>query len=321
MSIKQTPGFLRLIFLGPVLAFAVMGKAMASCGSAFCSINTQWDVQGVTANAGTQFGLRYESIHQDQLREGRDKISINDLPASVEHAELETKNHNWLLSINHAISEDWGVAVVIPYVDRTHEHIHDPTGAAEDESWDFTELGDVRVTGKYKPTANKVGLRFGLKLPTGNYDIANADGEEAERSLQPGSGTTDAILAVFYNNHSLKSPSSWFADAQVQQPLNSRAGFKPGQHLTLDGGYHYAASQKVGLMVQLNALIKGKDKGANAEPEDSGGEFIFLSPGVSAVVTPSVQVFAFFQQPLYQRVNGVQLTSDNSYVVGVNGRF
>lgn len=320
MSIKQASGYRRWIFLGLVFTFAVMGKAVASCGSAFCSINTQWDVQGVSTNTGTQVGLRYESIKQDQLREGRDKVSINEL-SGVEHAEIETKNQNWLLSINHAVNQDWGISVVIPYVDRFHEHIHDPEGAAEDETWDFTRLGDIRITGKYKPVANKVGLRFGLKLPTGDYDITNEDGEEAERSLQPGSGTTDAIVGVYYNKHSIRSSSSWFADAQIQQPLNSRAGFKPGQHLTLDGGYHYEASQKVGLMVQLNALIKGKDKGNNAEPEDSGGEFIYLSPGISAVITPSVQVFAFFQQPLYQRVNGVQLTADNSYVVGVNGRF
>ena len=306
--------------MSAIAACVTTNTAFASCGSAFCSINTQWDVQGVTANSGTQFGLRYESIKQDQLREGRDKVSIDDL-SGEEHAEVETKNHNWLLSVDHAINETWGVSVVIPYVDRFHEHIHDPSGAAEDETWDFTRLGDVRVIGKYKPAANNVGLRFGLKLPTGDYDIANSDGEEAERSLQPGTGTTDAILGVYYNNHSLKSPSSWFADANIQQALNKRAGFKPGQHLTLDGGYHYAANHKVGLMVQLNGLIKGKDKGGNAEPNDSGGEFIFLSPGISMMVSSSVQLYAFLQQPLYQRVNGVQLTADNGYVVGVNGRF
>lgn len=309
------------LFSGLAVSFcAIPHIVFASCGSAFCSINTQWDVQGVTANAGTQIGLRYESIKQDQLREGRDKVSIDEL-SGEEHAEVETKNHNWLLSVDHAIDKTWGVSVVIPYVDRFHEHIHDPEGAAEDETWDFTRLGDIRVTGKYKPATDKPGFLFGLKLPTGDYDIANEDGEEAERSLQPGTGTTDAILGVYYNFHSLKSPSSWFVDAHLQQALSGRAGFKPGQHLTLDGGYHYAANHNIGLMAQLNVLIKGKDRGNNAEPNDSGGEFIFLSPGINVVITPSMQVFAFLQQPLYQRVNGVQLTADNGFVIGVNGRF
>jgi len=318
---SQKTKYCQKILLGCAFSiYAVPQNAFASCGSAFCSINTQWDVQGVTANSGTQIGLRYESIKQDQLRAGRDKVSINDL-SGVEHAEIETKNQNWLLNVDHAINATWGISVVIPYVDRFHEHIHDPQGAAEDETWDFTRLGDIRITGKYKPATNKVGLMFGLKLPTGDYNIANSDGEEAERSLQPGTGTTDALLGVYYNNHSLKSLSSWFADAHLQQALNERAGFKPGQHLTVDGGYHYAANHKVGLMVQLNGLIKGKDRGNNAEPDDSGGEFIFLSPGISFSATPSLQIFAFLQQPLYQRVNGVQLTADNGYVLGVNSRL
>ena len=34
------------------------------------------------------------------------------------------------------------------------------------------------------------GLNFGLKLPTGKFDERNGEGELAERTLQPGSGTT-----------------------------------------------------------------------------------------------------------------------------------
>ena len=47
--------------------------------------------------------------------------------------------------------------------------------------------------------AGAFGLQFGIKLPTGKFDVANDEGEVAERSLQPGSGTTDAILGAFYN--------------------------------------------------------------------------------------------------------------------------
>jgi Putative MetA-pathway of phenol degradation len=312
--------FSRHIITGSFLTLFAMSKVFASCGSAFCSINTQWDVQGVTPNTGTQIGLRYENIDQDQLREGRDKVSI-DAQADEEHAEVETLNHNWFLSVDHAINETWGISIAIPYVDRFHEHIEDPQGAADDETWDFNDLGDIKVMGKYQSASNKTGLQFGLKLPTGDYDVSNADGEVAERSLQPGSGTTDAILGVFYRSHSLKSSLSWFTQAQLQQALNERAGYKPGSQFSLNGGYNYAANHKVSLMVQLNGLVKGKDSGNEAEPADSGGEFIFLTPGISVAITSSVQVYAFFQQPLYQYVNGIQLTSDNSYTVGINGQF
>ena len=47
------------------------------------------------------------------------------------------------------------------------------------------------------------------------------------------------------------------------------------------------------------------DSGENAEPEDSGGNYLFLSPGISVMVARNVQLFAIAQLPLYQYVNGV----------------
>jgi len=67
--------------------------------------------------------------------------------------------------------------------------------------------------------------------------------------------------------------------------------------------------------------VRGKDSGINAEPEDSGGRSLFISPGVSIAVTQDVRVYGFLQAPLYQYVNGVQLTADKAAVVGISARF
>ena len=270
-------------------------------------------------DSGTRVGLRYESIEQDQLRKGGKKVAHGQIPG--DHDETSTENQNWLFSMDHTINKSWGISVVIPYVDRTHEHIHDPQGAAEDESWDFAKLGDVRITGRYKPAENRLGMIFGVKLPSGDYEITNDDGEAAERTLQPGSGTTDGILGIFYGTRIPDSPSSWFVQAAWQEALNERADFKPGHQLLLDGGYRYEGWHNAALMVQLNGLIREADSGDEAESDSSGGEYLFLSPGVSTALTSSVQVYAFLQLPLYQHVNGVQLTADNGFVVGVNGQF
>jgi hypothetical protein len=39
------------------------------------------------------------------------------------------------------------------------------------------------------------------------------------------------------------------------------------------------------------------------------------------MLTKTTQIYGFVQLPLYQRVNGVQLTADWSAVVGVSARF
>jgi hypothetical protein len=103
--------------------------------------------------------------------------------------------------------------------------------------------------------------------------------------------------------------------------LNSREDYKPGKRITFDVGYRYEATDSIGLMLQLNGLYRARDSGAQAEPDDTGGKFLFLSPGVSFAVTKSTQLYFFVQKPLYQYVNGVQLTADWSAVIGMNARF
>jgi hypothetical protein len=185
-------------------------------------------------------------------------------------------------------------------------------------------LGRYRLSSQEAPDASQLGatgLNFGLKLPTGDYKQRNAEGELAERTLQPGTGTTDALLGAYLVRTLPLKDLSWFAQAQVQLPLNARDGYKPGRRLTADAGLRYDVNDRVSLLLQANLLVRGKDSGVNAEPEDSGGRSLFLSPGVSAAVAKDVRVYGFLQLPLYQYVNGVQLTADRAGVVGVSARF
>lgn len=291
----------------------------AGCSSAFCPVNTQW-VQGVALRSGTQIDLRYEYLDQDQLRAGSEEITAGDIPADEHEIETETLNRNWLLSVNHAFNPSWGVSFTLPVVNRVHEHILNEGGEKITEKWNFTEISDARLLGRYQPENSNGGFLFGAKLPTGKTDVANAEGGIAERTLQPGSGTTDALIGIFYNNHSRGSLSSWFAQILWQQALKEHDDYKPGDQLTLDGGYRYDASSGLSFMVQLNAVVRSKDHGAEAS-DNSGGKYIFLNPGISYAMTPAVQIYGFFQQPLYQHVNGVQLTADNALVAGISTRF
>ena len=313
--------------IGGFALCAAAFNAAASCGSAFCLVNTDWSTQGGFKDEGTYFDLRYEYVDLDQPRSGRDRLSVGQVPRH--HDEVETKNHNLVASLDWTFAQRWGVNVSLPYVDRYHQHIHNHRGEKIVETWDFRELGDARVQGRYEnvvthPDATRMdawGLTFGVKLPTGKYDVKNGDGDEAERTLQPGSGTTDALLGAYWHSAAATSGWSWFARAQVVLPMNSRADYKPGKQLLLDAGTHYAASPTVAFMVQVNGQWKDRDSGANAEPEDSGQRQVWLSPGLSWTPARNTQVYAFVQVPLYQAVNGVQLTADWSAMAGVSFRF
>ena len=298
--------------------------ANASCGSAFCSLSTDWDIQGVATKPGVRLDIRAEFIDLDQLRSGTHKAA----PAGEvdEHDEVRTINRNLLATLDWTINADWGITFKVPFVSRVHNHIFNKDDGfggidPETESWNFSGIGDVQALARYRfynDAHANAGVRFGLTLPTGSIHKRNSE-EEAERTLQPGSGSVDSLLGAYYNHHD--GNIGWFAQGLWQQTLSDRGDFKPGRKLSADVGLSYNATPDLSLMLQLNALHKAKDSGANAEPNDSGGSTISVSPGVSYRVMGNMQLYGFLQKPLYQRVNGAQLTADWSIALGLNTAF
>ena len=301
------------------------GDAYASCGQAFCVVNTNWAMQGVPADPGSsRLDLHYEYINQDKLRQGSRAISATE--DSGDTLEKRTLNHNLVASYDYMASNAWGFSVTAPLQKRIHDHIADPSGAATDEKWDFTKLGDVKAMANYRVTndddpLNHFGLQFGLKLPTGSHTVANADGTRAERALQPGSGSTDVIVGAYYTHRGLSAGSAWFAQATHQQAALTRDDFRPGDVTSLTAGYRQPLVGALAGTIQANALFKRRDAGAQAEPELSGGRYVFVSPGLSYAASPAVQLYGYAQLPLYRYVNGVQLTADRAFVAGLTIQF
>src|SRR5512147_740138 len=204
---------------GIALALAIgSASATASCGSAFCVVNTSWDTHGAWAQPGWRLDLRYEDIHQDQLQAGRRRVAPGEIPR--DHDELSTVNRNWLASVEYTLNDDWGFNVSVPVVKRSHLHLENDavTGEQTPESWNFSDVGDIRAVALRRlatfeadgQALGTVGIHFGLKLPTGSFNVQNADGERAERPLQPGSGATDALLGIYYAHVLPLRDLSWF---------------------------------------------------------------------------------------------------------------
>ena len=320
---RKTMGYSLLVF-----SVLMSAELQASCGSAFCMLNTNWSAQGVWAEPGARLDLRYESVNQDEVRSGTGKASANEI-AKMDHHEISTQNHNLLATFDYAFDDTYGFTINAPLTSRKHDHLHvnpDDVTDTEHEQWDFTKLGDVRVVGRMQLSSSTslhdaYGINIGVKLPTGAYDIANDNGELAERSMQPGSGTTDAILGAYYRKLLPELNGQWFTQVLIIKPMNKRDEFQSGQQLAWDLGYRYRANETINLMAQLNYVIKNRDSGAQAEPEESGSKTLSFSPGISIALSKATQVYSFVHHRLYQHVNGIQLSNANSFVVGVSTRF
>lgn len=304
-----------------VLALAAMPfAAQASCGSAYCPVNTQWDTQGVWTDPGLRFDLRYEYIKQDQPRVGEDSVGVGAIPGH--HDEVETINQNVIATLDYAFNQHWGVTLAAPVSKREHYHVHNHHGVPLDERWDFTEVGDVRLTGRYQQAVaphTTLGLQLGFKLPTGTTSKVNSNGDEAERTLQPGTGTTDLILSP-YIRHQL-AHGSVFGQLHFQQALDYFGGYKPGKQFGADIGYRHIITDRLAGLAQVNYSWKDADAGIEAESDLTGRTSVSISPGLSYAVTEKAQLYGYVNIPVYQHVRGIQLTEDYSVVTGISFRF
>jgi hypothetical protein len=310
---------------GGLALLVATGVAQASCGSAFCVLDTNWSTQGVAAAPGTaRLDVHFEFVDQKHLQSGTKRISQADDTADI--TELRTINRNWVSTLDYAFTKNWTVSASLPVVSRSHSHIADPTGAATFEKWDFTRAGDARVLGYYRFDNEKnpvvsYGLTFGLKLPTGSTRVSNGDGAVAERMLQPGTGSTDAMLGGYYSAPGIYQDSSWSIQVLYQQPVSIKDEYRPGKQFQLNFGYRHPLGQEWQALLQINSLIKGKDSGANSEPDLSGSRTVFLSPGLAYSITHDLQLYSFLQLPIYRFYNGIQLSVDWAFVAGATMRF
>jgi hypothetical protein len=314
---KQTKILLAMVAVLP--ASAVF--ACASCG---CSLSSDWESQGLSSSEGLRFDLRYDYLNQNQVHSGTGKVA--SWPVDGHEQELFTENNYLTAGIDYHWNADWGIYIQLPYIDRSHAtngFNFDGTDAGTSHT---QSLGDVKVIASYMglTEAHDFGVQFGVKLPTGSHsDIFSGGpiaGTPLDRGLQPGSGTTDLIFGAFKFG-SLSQNWDYFGQAMTQLPVTSSDDYKPGNSLNVNLGFRYLALDKVVPQIQINARVSTKDSGANATPDDSGGQTIYLSPGVTFPVSEKVKVYGFVQLPIYQNLNGYQLAPKYTVSVGTNFVF
>jgi hypothetical protein len=310
-----------------LLAAATLAAVGAStgalaCSSCGCTLSSDWSTQGISPSGeGFRFDFRFDYFNQDQLRSGTKSVNRGSLEIPNEQEIQQTTiNRNYALGFDYSPNQDWGVNVQLPYYNRYHTTIAE--GDTEISTSHTQSIGDVRVVGRYLGfTEDKsIGVQFGLKLATGSFDnnfIAGPqEGEPVDRGVQPGTGTTDLLVGAFTFG-ALSRNWDYFAQGMLQQPLNSRDGFRPGTGFNANAGFRYMGMEHVIPSIQLNARIEGRESGPNADVENSGATLVYLSPGVNFQIVDKLHGYLFAQVPVYQRVNGLQIEPRYTVTIGV----
>jgi len=308
--------------LAAAAALAHACIAQASCGAATCNLLNDRFALGTWEHTGWSVDLRLESLSQTQLREGTRNINASDLPAGEEAIERHTRNHNLVTTLDYAVDRTWSFALRVPLIHRDHLHdlLDEETGEiAATERWKFSKVGDVQALARWQAPADAPdfswALTAGLKLPTGSHTVTNADGTAAERALQPGTGTTDLVLGASARSV-LGLADALSLQFTLTQALREKDGFKPGRRTELSAGWAHAVSPAWSLTLQANLGHRGRDSGADSEPDLSGSTTLSLSPGASVALGHDDTVYGVVQVPVYQKVNGIQLVPKVGLALG-----
>lgn len=306
----------------PLLAaLAVLGawpQRSHGCASCGCTLSAD-AAMGYSAVPGLRLSVEYDYIDQDELRSGTHAAS--GVPAGTE-LEHETINQYVTTGLSYSPNSSWNLTVLVPYVIRSHSTygIYDPTQPLPELSRSFSSsLGDIKLIGSYQgllPT-NNLGIQLGVKLPTGQYGTAvefysgpNA-GTPLDASLQPGTGSTDAIIGAYYYA-AISQNFDVFVNGQFQAAVKYRLDqpgndYRPGNSTTVSFGLRYEDNPRWVPQLQMNLLHKSPDTGALADVQNTAGNVAYVSPGVTAQLSGNLHVFAFAQLPVYSNLYGTQL--------------
>ncbi len=329
-------------------------SACATCG---CSLSTD-AATGYPTQPGWTLSLQFDDIDQRQLRHGSKPVSTSEVAAindagGDQEVEHDTVNRYTTLGIGYAPNDDWGLRLLVPWVDRGHSTYASATNPVTPDDLSTAKikgLGDIRLVATYQGLLEErnLGLQLGVKLPTGHYGGANADGTGivgrdpaafrggplstnaspdnlVDTSLQAGTGTTDVIVGAYYHQ-AVSTNIDAFVNGQYQAAFANRlhgAGqdFRVGNTTFVGFGARYAASPALVPQLQVNISHKSADQGALADNPDSAGTVVYLSPGVTGTLSDHAQAFAFVQLPVASHLVGYQLAPRWTGSAGVSYSF
>lgn len=195
-------------------------------------------------------------------------------------------------------------------------------------------LGDLALYAKqsfyqdrqFKPT-RQISALVGIKLPTGSTTIKNDVGTRLDATLQPGSGTTDFIVgaAAYWG----LSRANLYGDATYKH--NTRAAYTFGNSIGVNAGLSIPIERLtwLSLTTEANLEIAERDKSIEALPtllpggsvRDTGGQTLYLTPGIQVRPVPNLTLSFSVQLPVYQNLNGTQLASGPNLNLGVFTRI
>lgn len=303
----------------------VRGAAAGAVLAASLLVSAGADAQIFGRGARTEFISGFGIRTFASFMEAGDRIAGDPAgdPASGTVAR-DSSARTTPFSVVYGLGRRVSVIGIVPIVDRTFTRT---TAAGAERLAGGTGIGDVTFLAKwraYKRDRGRGSLRLalqgGIKVPTGSNDLRDAAGDLLPPDLQRGTGSWDPTADVILSY--VNPAGRWFLSAATGGTIATTAdGFRAGHQLAYDAMLKRRVSplgsRDVFLLLELNGRWRGHARADGVEIEGSGGNLVYLSPGVQVLVRPNIVAEAGVQLPVLRDLNGTQLGPDVNALVGI----
>lgn len=233
----------------------------------------------------------------------------------VGYMDMSNGENNWMKEQMYEFSMGYGVTRDLSlYLQPSYKvkEMNMPIGSSVMKE-SSSGIGDTDVLARWRFVKKdredgtyQQALLLGIKLPTGAWNIKD-NGTRLMDMVQPGTGSVDykAGFATTYRkgNFTLDGDLIYTLKTENTVRADTEQGYKFGDLFSYDLAGLYQLKDTY-LMLELNGRAAEKDELNGAGQDNTGGHQIFIAPGISYHIMPSLMLMLSVQVPVYTDMNG-----------------
>ncbi len=270
-------------------------------------------------SSGMRIDMRYLSVGT-VYQDGNKATNAN--------RELET-HLTQQYSFFYALANTVSLSALIPIPRRHFEQL---SSSGQFVSGNQFGLGDVALLARYKPYVGHgmestyiVSIAAGVKLPTGRTDGHDSQGQLLDAHVQLGTGSTDVLLGT--SGFAAVGRTAFILNLLAGIDREGANGHQFGNTLNYDATVRYGVtpddydSPQLFATISLIGELRGRERQGGIIDGNSGGNVLYVSPGMQLFVTPALTLEISYQQPIIHSLFGEQLGEDYRFVSGIQILF
>ncbi len=311
-TVRRKHNFIFMKIRALFLCLSVIGTTAATYSQSCCSGGVPYASNiGLPVVSGGiwQTNLSYDLNILRTLKEGS---------ATLKDRARERKTQSMLFQTGYAFSSRWSADLFFSWVKQERTI----TQFGKTDYVSTSGLGDAAILVKYnilEPGMHKFSLTVaaGPKIPTGRSDFRREDGLPLNADLQPGSGSWDGLVWLNSIYSFSFRPSFIVSVTGIYSYKGKNNNYLGGQTYQVGNEFQLVAILSDRLMtgkkmLDISLLFRFRqalnDRYNDLTMPNTGGTWLFITPGLSYNLSRQIAVMAHFETPLFSAVEGTQLS-------------